>query len=56
MRKGQGRQTSAQGCDDKCPQDGRWEERNEDEKGRKTSENQCVFKPNTVRKKETLLT
>lgn len=45
MREGQGCQTSAQGRDDKCAQNGRWEKRNEDEKGRKSSENQCVFKP-----------
>ena len=51
MREGQGHQTSAQGRDDKCPQDGRWEERNEDEKGRKTSENQCVFKSQWEKKK-----
>lgn len=45
MREGQGCQTSAQGHDDKCAQNGRREKRNEDEKGRKSSENQCVFKP-----------
>ena len=45
MREGQGCQTSAQGRDDKCAQNGRREKRNEDEKGRKSSENQCAFKP-----------